>query len=269
MQPLLRTIEESFGYLVRQPDLAPQPEVNQRFSALVNTALATLPEEQVHTVLAAVDNQIGLHRLRQLCGIGETALEVHWAKRLGEASDVLAELHRFPYYENYRAMVQAELGLLRQFHPTANSVLLVGSGPLPLTAYFLAAEHGVAVQCLDVDDTANALAKGWLYRLPQTLPLRFTTADIRDFNPLPATAAVWLCALVLGQSAAEQERLLHSLEARLNPGQFLGVRSVRDLRCLLYPKVDCRCCRQLEFKGVFHPRDGIVNSFILLQKPSR
>jgi Nicotianamine synthase protein len=60
--------------------------------------------------------------------------------------------------------------------------------------------------------------------------------------------------------------LLHSLEARLHPGQFLGVRSVRALRCLLYPKVDCRCCKQLEFKGVFHPANEIVNSFVVLQK---
>lgn len=267
MQPLVRTIEESFGFLASQADLTPRAEINHRFSVLVNTALATVPEEQVQTLLAEVDARIGLARLRALCGTGETALEVHWAKRLAVAKDVLAELQLFPYYENYRQMVQAELGLLRQYAPQANSVLLVGSGPLPLTAYFLAAEHGLAVQCLDIDAQANRLARDWLYRLPQILPIKFSTADIRDLQPMPHTSAVWLCALVLGQSSAEQERLLHSLEARLHPGQFLGVRSVRALRCLLYPKVDCRCCTGLDFKGVFHPHGEIVNSFVVMQKP--
>jgi hypothetical protein len=266
MQPLVRTIEESFGFLASQADLTPRAEVNRRFSALVNTALAAVPEEEVHILLAEVDARIGLARLRALCGTGETALEVHWAKRLAEAKDVLAELQQFPYYENYRQMVQAELELLRQYAPQANSVLLVGSGPLPLTAYFLAAEHGLAVQCLDVDDQANTLAKAWLYRLPQTLPIKFSTADIRDLQPMPPTSAVWLCALVLGQSAAEQTELLHGIESRLYPGQFLGVRSVQALRCLLYPKVDCRCCAQVEFQAVVHPRNDIINSFILLKK---
>lgn len=266
MQPLVNTIEETFGFLKKQPNLMPRPEINQRFSALVGTALANLPDGQQHTVLAEVDRRIGLNQLRQLCGAGETALEVYWAQRLAEATDVTAELRHFPYYENYRAMVQAELGLLRQFTPNVPSALLVGSGPLPLTAYFLAAEHGVTVNCLDIDETANSLAKGWLSRLPQPLPLGFITADIRDFSSLPTTAAVWLCALVLGQSVAEQKRLLHSLETRLHSGQFLGVRTVRDLRCLLYPKVDCRCCEQMTFKGVFHPDNEIVNSFVVLEK---
>ncbi|NBX85889.1 MAG: hypothetical protein EBQ80_01370 [Proteobacteria bacterium] len=267
MQPVIQTITETFSFLANQTDLSPSPQINQYFTRLVTSALVPLPEAQVTTILAEVESQIGLARLRELCGTGETALEVHWAKQLANAPDMLATLHDFPYYQNYRHMVQAELALLRQHAPTAKSVLLVGSGPLPLTAYFLAAEHGMAVECLDINPQANQLAQAWLQRLPTPLPITFTSADVRNLTPMPQADVVWLCALVLGQSESEQERLLHTIEARLWPGQFIGIRSVKDLRCLLYPKVNCRCCTNLQFKGVFHPENEIVNSFVVLQKP--
>jgi hypothetical protein len=61
--------------------------------------------------------------------------------------------------------------------------------------------------------------------------------------------------------------MLHALQHKVRPGQYVGVRSTHGLRSLLYTKIDCRHCHALTYLNTFHPQDDVINSFILLQKP--
>ena len=83
---------------------------------------------------------------------------------------------------------------------------------------------------------------------------------------MPDVEAIWLCAMVLGHTAAEHNRLLRHMASLMQPGQWLGVRSTHQLRSLLYPALAYETFPDLELRESYHPTDDVVNSFILFQK---
>lgn len=219
------------------PDLSPRPEVDGVFDHLVDLVLTA--EDA-----AVLDDPVVRRlrpRLQELSAQGEHQLELAWARRVAAGDDIAG----FPYLDHYRQLVAAELAAVG----TAPRVLFVGSGPLPLSPMLLA-QHGLAVDALDVDPEAVTAAR------KVTKDVRFRVGDLVHHHDLAGYDLVVLAALVTGK-----DRCLRHLAARLPPGTTVVARSAHGLRTLLYPEVELPA--GLQPVDVVHPPPPVINSIVV------
>ncbi|WP_344099273.1 nicotianamine synthase family protein [Myceligenerans crystallogenes] len=270
--------------------LAPGPATNHLFGAVVRT-VTTTPPAAARRVVAHPAVRARAERLRSLGARGESALEAHWAERIAGAPEPPAELARFPYLGNYRELIGLELALLRR-HLTAGapaSVVVLGCGPLPLTATGYAAGLGARTVAVDRDASAVAAARAFLATLPAPAdpgapglpevggpaaggrpevapaPGGVVVHDDAERVPLHGHDLVVLAALV-GTTTAAKAGLIRSLAARMRPGALLLARSAHGLRALLYPEIDPGTMDGFEVLDVEHPGGDVINSMIVARR---
>ncbi|RPF22661.1 nicotianamine synthase family protein [Myceligenerans xiligouense] len=244
--------------------LAPGPDVDRLFSEVVRT---------VTTTPGAVARQVGAHpgiaarvdRLRDLSARGECELEAYWSHRVAAADDPVAELGRFPYRDNYRDLVAMELHLLRRHlgRRAPRSVVVLGCGPLPLTATGYAHGLGTRAVGVDRDPAAVAAARRLLEatRDPGTVVVHDDAAGV----PLLEYDLVVLAALV-GTTTTAKVAMLRSLADRMRPGALLLARSAHGLRALLYPEIDPATMTGFDVLDVKHPAGDVINSMIVARR---
>lgn len=254
---------------LERTDLRPGRVVDAAFTELVRLCC----HPPIRPTAATLD-RIGPHAaaLRALCGTGEAWLERHWAQRIAASPDPRAELARFPYLDNYRDLVRMELGALAALgRPTPRRVVVLGSGPLPLTGLVLAADHGAEVVGVDRDPIAlqagDAVAaatglqpavRGLVADLEATL-----TAPLR--SELEQADAVVVAALVGADPAAKAAVTARIAEAA-RPDTLLLVRSAAGLRALLYPEVTPADLPALDVLLEVHPGTDVVNSVLVARR---
>lgn len=115
------------------PQLTPSEEVNAAFTELVNAVVAHGEEPLLY-------DENRRHQVQQRCAVAEGELERHWSGRITEADNPWVELGEFPYHENYKELTRREIGLLGRaglWLCDSSEVAMIGSGPLPLTGWWL------------------------------------------------------------------------------------------------------------------------------------
>ncbi|WP_125776889.1 nicotianamine synthase family protein [Antribacter gilvus] len=251
--------------LEARPSLTPAPEVDALFGDLVRTVVRT-PAATARAVLADPRVQRRAASLRASSARGESALEQAWARRITAAADPRAELRAFPYADNYRRLVRLELAALApHHHEPVRSVAVLGSGPLPLTAFAYADRLSAEVVGVDVDPVATEAARR-VATLSGPGGVRLEVGDAADVD-LRAHDVVVLAALV-GTTTAEKATLAARLATRMRPGALLLLRSARGLRTLLYPAVRTSTLRGFTVLEVVHPTDDVINSVVVARAGS-
>ncbi|WP_225997179.1 nicotianamine synthase family protein [Myceligenerans pegani] len=244
--------------------LTPSPDVNRLFSAVVRTVVTT-PVTIAREVGARPGVTARADELRDLSARGEAQLEAHWSRRVADAADPVAELGRFPYRDNYRDLVAMELRLLRRHldRRAPRSVVVLGCGPLPLTATGYARGLGARTVAVDRDPAAVAAARGFLAatRDPGTVVVHDDAVRV----PLHEYDVVVLAALV-GTTTTAKAALLRSLAERMRPGALLLARSAHGLRALLYPEIDTATMAGFDVLDVKHPAGDVINSMIVARR---
>ena len=261
---IARDLAHLTDQLAARDSLAPGPEVDRLFSATVHLVTATPPHEARH-VLDDPHLAARVARLRTLSAHGESALESHWSARVAAASDPDAELARFPYRGNYHALVDLELALLGR-HLNGRrpcSVVVLGCGPLPLTATGYAAGLGAPTLAVDRDAAAVTAARAFLAATGGRMI--DVVHDDAARIPLRPHDVVVLAALV-GTTTADKTALLRSISDRMRPGTLLLARSAHGLRTLLYPEVDVDAMPGFEVLDVKHPAGDVINSMIVARR---
>jgi hypothetical protein len=254
-------------------DLQPSREVNAAFSELVELCCRT-PSPVDGEVLRQVVELAP--SLRALCATGECELERHWSSRIVAARDPQAALRAFPYLANYRDLVRLELGALSAVgEPVPSRVVVLGSGPLPLTGMVLAAEYGVHVVNVDRDAESLHLGSALMHALGLGDRVRSVHADLEDpaGREVAATAcldagAVVLAALV-GADGPAKSAISRWLGTVLSPGTPVLARSAAGLRTLLYPRVGPDDLPGIEVALEVHPRTDVVNSVLVAHAGAR
>ncbi|WP_275264617.1 nicotianamine synthase family protein [Jiangella asiatica] len=247
-------------------DLRPGPEVDDLFGRLVRLVL-TAPGEAVPAVLNDLEVQELAPRLRELCGRGESEMELAWAGRIASAPAPRQELALFPYLDNYRQLSRMEIGVLASALPRrARSLAFVGSGPLPLSSLFLAGDLDLSVDNLDRDGIAleagARVATALGYPDLTSHQVDVAAADLSGYD------VVVLAALV-GDTVEAKRRILDRLGASMRPGAVLLARSARGLRTLLYPPVDLAALAGFELLTQVHPVNDVINSAVLARALGR
>jgi nicotianamine synthase len=235
--------------------------VNALFSELVTLCSTSRGDR----VLDCPQIRAIMPSLHRLCGEGEYELEREWALRVIDSGFPVRELARFPYYDNYRKLVDLEVhALFGLGYTRLRSAAFIGSGPLPLSAILLANRFGLAVDSIDRKPEAHALAVKATDRLGLGAALRFHRADLLEFSSLKEFEIVFLAALV-GADRAEKRRIVRHLAAHMRPGALLVVRTAHQLRSLLYPHIRLEDLSGFAAKLVLHPLNEVINSVIVTE----
>ena len=115
------------------PRLTPSEEVNAAFTKLVEAVVA-------HGKKPLLCDEDICHRVQRRCAVAEGKLEQYWSRRITKADNPWSELKEFPYHENYEKLTRREIGLLERaglWLCDSSEVAMIGSGPLPLTGWWL------------------------------------------------------------------------------------------------------------------------------------
>ena len=138
-------MKECIERVLSLPQLTPSEEVNAAFTELVETVVA-------HGKKPLLWDEDIRHQVQQRCAVAEGKLEQYWSRRITEADNPWAELGEFPYHENYKELTRREIGLLGRaglWLCGSSEVAMIGSGPLPLTGWWLNQLTGARITHVD------------------------------------------------------------------------------------------------------------------------
>ena len=240
--------------------MTPSPEFNHAVNELINTII-TLPEEDFSLVTTELRKTV-----QTLISDVESHREAEWAERITASDDPIAELHAFPYRENYNRIVSREIDLLDasglKLGPR-HRMLAIGSGPLPMTALQFHERRGVVVDQSDIDAAALELGR----RVSDTLsvPGKYILGA-GDGLRLEDQYDVIFVAVLAGGSHEEKQAIVSHLLPYLKPhGRFL-LRSAKGARSIIYPTVETDKLTEVRLLGEVHPDDIVINSSLVFER---
>ncbi|KAL6194394.1 PREDICTED: nicotianamine synthase-like [Fragaria vesca subsp. vesca] len=265
---LISHIMQLHASISKLDSLRPSKQVNSLFTQLVK--LCTLPSSvDVHDLPEEV--QIMRESLINLCGRAEGLLELEFATLLGKTSQPMNNLNLFPYYGNYVLLANLENKILNDsgvVHP--NKVAFIGSGPMPLTSIVMATHHMKSTHFdnFDIDDKANEVALRIVASDAELEKrMKFETRDIMKVRErLAEYDCIFLAALV-GMNKEDKVKILGHIRKYMKEGSFLLVRSAKGARAFLYPVIEEHDLPGFELLTIFHPKNEVINSVVLVRKP--
>lgn len=205
-------------------------ELSSEFEAL-ERVLRSLSEDEIATILddpryRALRNNLVSNRadywIRTECDLAASILKSDTEKPLQD----LFERHIS------REAYQCELEALRNCLP--GKVLIVGSGPCPMTAVVLhQAFPGTSIICVDREPEACTLASAIVARLGLE-DVEVLLVDGSDLASMEAVDCV-LISLTVGATEAEKRKLIRHVSRNVAPNAVFGVRSAIGWGKLLYP----------------------------------
>ena len=256
-------MNECIERVLSLPQLAPSEEVNAAFTELVETVVAHGEEPLL------CDEDIR-RQVQRRCAVAEGELERHWSGRIAGADNPWAELEEaFPYHENYKELTRREIELLGRAGLqlcSSSEVAMIGSGPLPLTGWWLHQLTGARITHVDASDEAIELSRGLAAALDWpgefvTGPGQSVALDTGRYD------AIYVAGLAGETLAAKQAIVDHVLPA-LKPDGRLLARAAYGARALLYPGFDADTIEGVQLMEEYHPTDEVINS-VFVYKPAQ
>lgn len=253
-------MNECIERVLSLPQLTPSEEVNAAFTKLVEAVVAHGKEPLLR------DEDI-CHRVQRRCAVAEGELEQYWSRRITKADNPWAKLGEFPYHENYKELTRREIGLLGRaglWLCDSSEVAMIGSGPLPLTGWWLHQLTGARITHVDASDEAIQLSRGlaaaldwsgeFVTGLGQSVALDEERYD-----------AIYVAGLAGETLVAKQAIVDHVLPA-LKPDGRLLARGAYGARTLLYPGFDADALENVQLMEEYHPTDGVINSVFVYKQ---
>jgi len=251
-----RSLEVSVSTVLELDGYQPSVRVNQAFSDLVGSIIA---------MKMAPHNESDERRdaLRRVCSLAEGEMESYWARQIADSRHPQKTLESFPYIDNYRELVARELQCVEVTGldiATIDTALVIGSGPLPLTALGLY-EQGIHVDHIDSSPDAIQLCQGVMRALG-------ASGDCIVGNGEEATLAkdydLVLIAALAGENQAQKQAILTNVLPHLvsETGRII-VRSAKGARELLYPVLDPHGFGGVQLMHEYHPDDYVINSVLV------
>jgi nicotianamine synthase len=248
------SISDSIRQVLRLEGLSPTPIVNQAFDRLVSSIIKS-PDYDI-----ALISPSDVRRVKTIAAEAESKLEDFWARQITNSDDPMSMLSDFPYASNYSELVQRELSLiedsglqLNEFH----SVLIIGSGPLPLTAIEIKRRSGATVDCVDSSREAIQLCEqvGRALRIESTYFLSSgqNVRPNRQYNLI-------LVAALAGSNLEQKQDIVTNMIPFLADGGRIVLRSAHGARKLLYPAFKASELLGVTLLKEYHPSDYIINS---------
>ena len=242
-------------------DFAPSPDVNAAFSGLVAAVVQA-------TKLPKWCNDEVCREVQRRCSLSESEMEMYWSRRIASSARPQQELEKFWYIDNYRELVRREVGLLGGsglFLSEGSHVAMIGSGPLPLTAWCLWCQTDATVDLVDVAPAALAqsreLARAIAWPVGECLLADGAAVALPD-----NTYDVIYVAGLAGDSVEAKQQIIDNILPALQPGGRIIVRGAHGAKTLLYPAFDPNGLQRVQLLVEYNPDDDIINSVYVYKK---
>lgn len=213
----------------------------------------------------ALTSELQRNAIRQVSSAAEYELETYWSRRITGARNAKKELTKFPYTQNYALLVNREFELLASTGlalAAHHRILIVGSGPLPLTYLELFRLTGATIDLLDSSNEAIDMSEQFCRSLDLSADhIRAKGEKVKLTHQYDAI----LLAALAGSTKEEKQTIVNNLLQYLKHDGRLVARSAIGTRTLLYPAI------QSPFKGLHliaenHPDDEVINSILIYEK---
>ncbi|XP_065872422.1 nicotianamine synthase-like [Euphorbia lathyris] len=265
---LIAHIKQVYDGISKLDSLRPSKQVNSLFSHLVK--LCILPSSLNINSLSPEEKEMR-KTLIDRSGYAEALLELEFASLLIKTPQPMNNLNLFPYYGNYVKLAHMEYRILAEngvLKP--NKVAFVGSGPMPLTSFVMATHHlkSSHFDNYDIDEVANDVARQ-IVSSDDDLEkrMKFVTCDIMEVKEkLREYDCIFLAALV-GMSIEEKLKIIEHIKKYMKEGGVLLVRSADGARAFLYSVIDENDLAGFQLLSIFHPKNDVINSVVLILKP--
>ena len=254
-------MNECIERVLSLPQLTPSEEVNAAFTELVETVVA-------HGKKPLLYDEDIRHQVQRRCAVAEGELERHWSGRITEADNPWAKLEEFPYHENYEKLTRREIGLLGraglQLCGCSSEVAMIGSGPLPLTGWWLHQLTGARITHVDASDEAIELSRGLATALDW--PCEFMTGLGQSVALDEGRYDAIYVAGLAGETLAAKQAIVDHVLSALKPDGRLLARGAYGARTLLYPGFDADAMKGVQLIEKYHPTDGVINSVFVYKQ---
>lgn len=233
----------------------PGDNVNRVMESLVHGVIDTTSMGAQR--IATLDQTL---KVRRISAETESELEKFWARLIIQSSNPSKVLGSFPYLDNYEELTKREVGLIKQSGLHLNNThkaLIIGSGPLPLSAYELRRQTGVSIDHVDSSCEAIRLCSQFMKRFD--ISSKYYEAS-GEAVVLSDTYDLILIAALAGSTADDKQRIIETVLLHLSGNGRIVIRSAKGSRTLLYPGIESGEIKGVTLLEEYHPSDHIINS---------
>jgi nicotianamine synthase len=210
-------------------------------------------------------------KVQDICARAEGELESYWSERIATTAIPHQVVKEFPYWDNYAQLARHEVGLLKQSGLALENVkrmLIIGSGPLPLSAVHFA-RHLPSTALIDhIDNNPHAVRSGEALLRALGYNGHYMCVDGAS-GGLTERYDVVLVAALAGSALSDKQAITDAVLPNVSDGGRLLMRSARGIRGLLYPVFAATELSGATLLAEHHPEDDTINSvFIYGKEPS-
>lgn len=241
--------------VLRLQAYAPSDEVNRVMGLLVNEVIDATGTD---TDQIATTRQ--KFKVRYVSAQTESELEKFWSRLIIKSNNPSETLKSFPYLANYEELTKREIRLIEHTGlqlNKKNKALIIGSGPLPLSAYELRRQTGVQIDHVDSSREAIQLCEQLMSRLGTSSKYYEAKGET---VVLEGAYDLILIAALAGSTARNKQTIIDTVMPHLNENGRIVIRSARGSRTLLYPGIKSGEIRGVRLLEEYHPTDYIINS---------
>jgi nicotianamine synthase len=253
------TLDNSIKRAQQLKNYRPTKNVNNVMSDLVYN-ITHAENHKIEQVTQAQQKDI-----RRICSEAEYELEVYWSRKIATSRNPNETLMEFPYLHNYSILVNREAELLQSVGLQLNAnhkVLIIGSGPLPLTYMELLSQTGATIDLLDSSAEAIEMSKQFCSSL--NLTPAHIHAQGKNVTLAQKYDVIFLAALA-GASDKDKQAIVDNILQYLKDDGKLIARSAAGIRTLLYPPI-LSPFKGLQLVAENHPTDEVINSILIYTK---
>ena len=180
-------------------------------------------------------------------------------------SEQRVELEAYESYGLIRKRVRYEVAAIEMvsgIDARAMRCLFVGSGPLPLSALLLAAEHGIRTTCIDRSLEAVHLSRQIVGLLGLSGMVEIKHADAESAGPCPSYTCVFVAGMA-GTDTQEKMRIVRYLSSVSDDGTVFMLRSAEGMRRFLYAPIDETQLGDIQLHMKIVPYGTVENSLLV------
>lgn len=248
-------IDYFYKKLINLKDLKPNKETNEAFSELCKYTQENDKDIEINEKIL---------KINEICSKAEFEMEKFWSEKILKSQNPKQELKKFWYYENYKKLTKLEFLNSSFLQENISEILFIGWWPLPLTAIILAEDFWINSKIIDLSEEAIVMWKNLIKKLWLEDKIIFEKKNILDYKDEKKYDLVYAASLIFWND--NQEEIIKNIKNNLNFSKLL-VRTSDWVRQILYKKTDENILKKYFKKElIVHPKNDIINSFIILTK---
>lgn len=258
----LSNLREVYNTIMALTSLIPSDQVNQAINFLVKQVSGLEQNDLDKSSLTEQE----MSQIRERFSQSVYELEKYWAHEILNSENHQQTLEGFPQWDYYLKVIEREWNTIQTYTSNAlrQKALLIGGGPIPLTAIVLARKYGVSSIVLDNNAEAINLSGKIIIALGLEQQITIIHSSGENFKAYHEHSLIIVAALA-GIHPEQKYCIFSAIKSHSAPNTYILTRSSYGARKLLYLPIDQNIQQQFETIVEISPNDYIMNSIVLLR----